>query len=128
MDDKIIFMSVRRKSHFCPVFQAKKHLPLREPGFLFRKQTILMSFQNEKDRSVLLPSTMHSVPEICLATGKSNIVLSFNSTKEGVDAMDRIAHTFTVKRKSKRRLLWQERVPENKLSDEDNASCSSLLL
>ncbi|KAK3773949.1 hypothetical protein RRG08_066156 [Elysia crispata] len=87
-----------------------------------------MSFQNEKDRSVLLPSTMHSVPEICLATGKSNIVLSFNSTKEGVDAMDRIAHTFTVKRKSKRRLLWQERVPENKLSDEDNASCSSLLL
>ncbi|GFR98194.1 PiggyBac transposable element-derived protein 4 [Elysia marginata] len=45
---------------------------------------------------------MHNKPEVSENNGKPEIVLAYNKTKGGVDAMDQMAHAFTVKRKTKR--------------------------
>lgn len=130
--------TIRRNKPVLPeTFQAKKNLPLGESAFLFRKETTLVSYQSKRAKNVLLLSTMHSAPERCEASGKPEIVLAYNKTKGGVDALDQMAHAFTVKRKTKRwplviffnmvdlstiaaRVIWQAKLPEDKLSHEDN--------
>ncbi|GFR78630.1 PiggyBac transposable element-derived protein 4, partial [Elysia marginata] len=47
-------------------------------------------------------STMHNKPEVSENNGKPEILMAYNKTKGGVDAMDQMAHTFTVKQKTKR--------------------------
>lgn len=137
-DNLTLVGTLRRNKPFLPTtFQAKKHLPLGESVFLFRKQSALVSYQSKKDKNVLMLSTMHSAPERCETSGKPEIVLTYNKTKGGVDALDQMAHAFTVKRKTKRwplviffniidlstiaaRVIWQARLPDDKLSHDDN--------
>ncbi|GFN87506.1 PiggyBac transposable element-derived protein 4 [Plakobranchus ocellatus] len=129
--------TVKRNKTFLPVdFQAKKALPLGESKFLFRHETTLVSFQSKRPKNVILLSTTHQKPEICPETTKPDIVLHYNKTKGGVDAMDQMAHAFTTKRKTKRwplvvffnildlssiaaRVIFQLKYPVDKLSHED---------
>ena len=59
-----------------------------------------MSFVPKKSKSVLLVSTMHHDDKIDDQTGKPDITLYCNQTKEAVDQM---CHTYSVQRKAKRR-------------------------
>ncbi|GFO14989.1 PiggyBac transposable element-derived protein 4 [Plakobranchus ocellatus] len=129
--------TVKRNKTFLPVdFQAKKALPLGESKFLFRHETTLVSFQSKRPKNVILLSTTHQKPEICPETTKPDIMLDYNKTKGGVDAMDQMAYAFTTKRKTKRwplvvffnildlssiaaRVIFQLKYPVDKLSHED---------
>ncbi|KAK3758264.1 hypothetical protein RRG08_036534 [Elysia crispata] len=79
---------------------------------------------------------MHNKAEVG-DNGKPDIVLTYNKTKGGVDAMDQMTHAFTTKRKSKRwpmvyffnildlasiaaRVVFKCEFPLDTLSHEDN--------
>ncbi|KAK3733767.1 hypothetical protein RRG08_026878 [Elysia crispata] len=95
--------TIKRNKRFLPkAFQEKKtHIPLGESKFLFRHETTFVSFQNKREKNVLLLSTMHIKAEVG-DNDKPDIVLTYNKTKGGVDAMDQMTQAFTTKRKSKR--------------------------
>ncbi|XP_059169788.1 piggyBac transposable element-derived protein 4-like [Physella acuta] len=132
--------TVKRNKTFLPKdFQQKKHLPLNDSAFLFRPETTLVSYQSKKQKNVLLLSTMHNNPDIdsTNALKKPEIVLYYNKTKGGVDAMDQMAKAFTVKRKTKRwplvvffnmidlasiaaRVVFQCKYPTSSLGHADN--------
>ncbi|GFO49695.1 PiggyBac transposable element-derived protein 4 [Plakobranchus ocellatus] len=97
-----------------------------------------MSDEDEwvKQKNVLLLSTMHNKGDISEG-GKPDIVLAYNKTKGGVDAMDQMVHAFTTKRKSKRwptvyfyniidlasiasRVVFRSKFPTDDLSKDDN--------
>ncbi|KAK3765295.1 hypothetical protein RRG08_013264 [Elysia crispata] len=96
--------TIKRNKTFLPLdFQEKKAIPLGESKFLFRNKTTLLSYQNKRPKNVLLLSTMHSKAEIVAEkNNKPEMVLAYNKTKGGVDAMDQMAHAFTTKRKTQR--------------------------
>ena len=134
--------TVKRNKTFLPKeFQQKKHLPLNDSAFLFRPETTLVSYQSKKQKNVLLLSTMHNQPDIdsMSALKKPEIVLYYNKTKGGVDAMDQMAKAFTVKRKTKRwplvvyfnmidlasiaaRVVFQCKYPTSSLAHADSSS------
>ena len=125
----------RNKRILAKAFQEKKHIPLGESKFLFKHETTLVSFQSKKEKNVLLLSTMHNKAEVG-DNGKPDIVLTYNKTKGGVDAMDQMTHAFTTKRKSKRwpmvyffildfasiaaRVVFKSKFPADTLSHEKN--------
>ena len=49
-------------------------------------------------------STMHSLPEIASSSteNKPEVILYYNSTKSGVDILDRMIRTYTCKRMTRR--------------------------
>ena len=122
--------TIKRNKTFLPLdFQEKKAISLGESKFLFRNETTLLSYQRKRQKNVLLLSTMHSKAEIVAEkNNKPKMVLAYNKTKGGVDAMDQMAHAFTTKRKTKRwpmviffnmRRVHVE-VPLSPMSHEDN--------
>ena len=71
--------------------------------FGFRRSMTLVSYVLKKNRAVIFLSTMHHNNEICVDNKKkSEINLYYNSTKRGIDTLDQMCHTFTVKRKTRR--------------------------
>ena len=48
---------------------------------------------------------MHHDDKIDDKTGKSEIILYYNQTKGAVDTVDKMCHTYSMQRKTKRRLL-----------------------
>lgn len=130
--------TVRRNKRFLPPsFQSKKDLPFMESKFLFREGITLVSFQGKCNKNTVLLSTMHHDTSVDEESGKPEIILSYNKTKGGVDAMDQMAHSFTVKRKTKRwplviffdmvdlagiagRVVWSQAFPTNRFAHRDN--------
>ena len=45
---------------------------------------------------------MHNKGDVCTESRKPEILLTYNKTKGGVDAVDQMAHAFTTRRKTKR--------------------------
>ena len=74
-----------------------------ESKFLFREEMTLASFQVKRNKNTIHCTfeDMHdnAVDE---ESGKPVIVLSYNKTKGGMDSLDQMAHSFTVKRKTKK--------------------------
>ena len=97
--------AVKRDKAFLPLeFKQKKALGLYETNFLFRQSTVLVSYQSKKEKNVILLSSMHNDASVdeTKEKKKPDIVLKYNATKGGVDALDQMAHSFTTKRKTKR--------------------------
>ena len=65
---------------------------------------MIASYRPQKDCVVNMLSTMHSLPEIAsnYAKKKPEIILYYNSTKSGVDILDRMVRTYTCKRMTRR--------------------------
>ncbi|GFN87953.1 PiggyBac transposable element-derived protein 4 [Plakobranchus ocellatus] len=83
--------TIKRNKTFLPTdFQEKKALGLHESKFLFRNETTLVSFQSKRN------SAMHNKAAVS-ENGKPEIVLAYNETKGGVDAMNQMAHAFTTR-------------------------------
>lgn len=130
--------TVRRNKKFLPPsFQMKKDLPLMESKFLFREGISLVSFQGKRNKNTILLSTMHSDTAVDEESGKPEIVLTYNKTKGGVDSLDQMAHSFSVKRKTKRwplvivfnmidlagvaaRVVWSQAFPTDRYAHQDN--------
>ena len=94
----------RDKTFLPPDFKEKKALELYESRFVFRKDTVLVSYQSKRNKNVILMSSMHNDSAIDEEGEKKKpeVVLKYNQTKGGVDTLDQMAHSFTTKRKTKR--------------------------
>ena len=68
---------------------------------------MISSYYPPKDCVVNTLSTMHSLPEIASnsAEKKPEVILYYNSTKSGVDILDRMVGTHTCKRMTRRWLV-----------------------
>ena len=65
---------------------------------------MILSYCPKKNKVVTLLSTMHHQPTIDStdAEKKPEVIVSYNSTKAGVDTMDRMVRNYSVKKKSRR--------------------------
>ncbi|GFR73734.1 PiggyBac transposable element-derived protein 4 [Elysia marginata] len=77
--------TVKRNKTFLPKdFQEKKALELDASNFLFRQDTTLVSYQNKRNKNVILMCTMHNKPEVSENNGKPEIVLASSKLKVGL--------------------------------------------
>ena len=90
----------KNKSDIPPEFQANKTRPIGSTLFGF--DTTLVSFVPKKSKSVVVVSTMHHDDKIDDQTGKPDIILYYNQTKEAVDKKEQMCHTYSIQRKTKR--------------------------
>lgn len=82
----------------------------KDPGvsrFAFDENKTLVSFTPKKNKVVLLMSTNHYSDAIDAQTGKPEIILDYNDTKGGTDTFDKLCHTYTTSRSTRR---WPMRV------------------
>lgn len=96
--------TLRKNKPYIPKnFLPNKDRPLESNFFGFRKNMTLVSYVPKKNRAVILLSTKHSDNNIMTTNkNKSEINIFYNQTKGGVDTLDQMAHTYTVRRKTNR--------------------------
>ena len=85
-----------------PEFTAKRS----EAGFVlfgFSEDATLVSYARKKNKRVVLLSSEHTLEEIDHATGKPQIILTYNASKGEVDHLDEMCGTYTTR---KRTLRW----------------------
>lgn len=70
--------------------------------FGFTKDMTLVFYVPKKGKSVVLVFSMHHDANIDVETKNQEIILFYNSTKGGVDALDQKCALYSVKRRSKR--------------------------
>lgn len=95
----------KNKREIPPDFLAGKIVG--ESKFVFDHNKTLVSFTPKQKKVVLLLSTMHYSNDVDDTTNKPIIVLDYNSTKGGTDTFDKLCHTFTTARATRR---WPMRV------------------
>lgn len=81
-----------------------KSRPVSSSVHVYKEEAVLMSYKPKANKNVILLSSMHSgrLGTIDAETNKPEIVLYYNSTKGGVDNFDKLAVTYSVKRKTRR--------------------------
>ena len=70
--------------------------------FGFQNQLSLVSFVPQKNKSVVLLSSMHHDNKIDIETGKPDMIITYNETKGAVDTVDQLCHKYSVKRGTRR--------------------------
>lgn len=75
--------------------------------FAFDQNKTLVSYAPKKNKVVLLMSTSHYSDAINPETRKPQMVMDYNDTKEGTDTFDKLCHTYTTARSTRR---WPMRV------------------
>lgn len=83
-------------------FRSTKYREVKSTLFGFRKDMTLVSFVPKKKKNVILLSTLHHDASIDSETGKPDIILDYNSTKSGVDVLDRLCSVYNCQRNTKR--------------------------
>lgn len=83
-------------------FQADRRRPVKSSLFGFSGDITLLSYVPKKKKNILLVSTMHNLKEIDGTTGKPEMLLFYNKTKGGVDALDNKCSKFSSGRKTRR--------------------------
>lgn len=99
--------TVRRNKRFLPnSFKTGKHLGLYDSEFAYNGAPTVVNYQSKRRKSVILLSTMHDTGVVDRTPEnqkkKPEIVLFYNATKGAVDTVDKMAHAYTVKRRTKR--------------------------
>ena len=95
----------KNKREIPPSFVNSKKRQLNSSIFGFKKDTVLVSYVPKKNKVVLLISTMHDTGEICPEYGKKmlpEIISFYNSTKGGVDVVDKLSAQYSVARCARR--------------------------
>jgi hypothetical protein len=71
--------------------------------FRYQNRAMLASYCPKKGKTVILLSTMHEIGEISEdKTKKPQMIIDYNRTKSGVDTMDKLVRTYTVRRQTRR--------------------------
>lgn len=97
----------KNKKEIPPIFVDLKQLPVGGSLFGFRKNCTLVSYRAKKNKQVLLLSSMHDDDAIdnddnSPTHGKPEMILFYNSTKGGVDTVDKYKEQYSVARTSNR--------------------------
>jgi len=90
--------------------------------FAYQINKTLMSYKPEKDKMILLLSSLHSDGEINKVENKPEIVLHYNKTMDASDIFDQLCDEYTVSRKTHR---WSVRIFYGML---DQAAVNSFVL
>ena len=87
-----------------PQFTVAKGRDITSTIFGFQNDPMIASYCPQKDCLVNMLSTMHSLPEMASnsAEKKPEVISYYNSTKSGVDILDRKVRTYTCKRMTRR--------------------------
>ena len=94
----------RNKGELPPDFVNPKNREVYSTHFGFQKKAMILSYCPKQGKIVTLLSTMHSQPDIDHSSEKKKpeVILSYNSTKGGVDTMDQMLRCYSVKRMTRR--------------------------
>ena len=91
----------KQRRELPPVVLPTRDRPAGHTMFLFSGDITLISYTPRRLRSVTILSTLHHQAE-CEDDGKPSVIAFYNKTKGGVDTNDKLAHTYTVRRKCRR--------------------------
>ncbi|XP_070183498.1 piggyBac transposable element-derived protein 4-like [Littorina saxatilis] len=97
--------TVRSNKRFLPEpFKTKNRLPLHTSEFAYQQDKTLVYYQGKKKKATVMLSTQHrdGVVDMTSLKKKPEVVLFYNQTKGAVDTIDKLAHCYTVKRKTQR--------------------------
>ncbi|XP_037530523.1 piggyBac transposable element-derived protein 4-like [Nematolebias whitei] len=77
--------------------------PLHSSKFAFTEKTTLVSYCPKRNKNVLVMSTMHKDASLSTREDmKPQMILDYNSTKGGVDNLDKVTATYSCQRKTAR--------------------------
>ena len=95
---------LRNKPELPPKFTLAKGLEVTSTIFGFQSDAMIASYFPKKGCVVNMLSTMHALPDISSTSceKKPEVILYYNSTKSGVDILDRMVRTYTSKRMTRR--------------------------
>lgn len=92
----------KNKKHIPSDFLPSRTREEKSSIFGFTADKTLVSYVPKKNRSVILVSSMHHSNEVDKDTGKPEIILFYNSTKGGVDALDEKCTIYSSNRRCRR--------------------------
>ncbi|XP_039954166.1 piggyBac transposable element-derived protein 4-like [Bactrocera tryoni] len=92
----------KNKPEIPPCFLAHKRKQPLTSQFAFDQEKTLVSFTPKKNKAVILLSTMHYKAETNPETSKPEIIHDYNATKGGVDTFDKLMHSYTSARRTRR--------------------------
>lgn len=92
----------KNKPELPPQLVNTKSRSVKSSKFCFSKDCSLVSFIPKKGKNVLAISSMHFDNEVDKDTGKPEIIMKYNSTKGGVDVVDKLGATYNVARNVRR--------------------------
>ena len=81
-----------------------RNRPVSSSVHVYKDEAVMLSYKPKAGRNVILLSSMDSgrMGTVDAETNKPSIVLYYNSTKGGVYNFDKLAVTYSVKRKTRR--------------------------
>ena len=94
----------RNKPELPPKFTLAKGRVVTSTVFGFPSDAMIASYCPKKGCVINMLSTMHALPDISSTSceKKPEVILYYNSTKSGVDNLDRMMRTYTFKRMTRR--------------------------
>lgn len=92
----------KNKREVPPEFLPHKTRAKGSSLFGFINYKTMTSYVPKKNKSVVMISTMHHDQSIDATTGKPEIIMFYNSTKGGVDALDQKCANYSVARRTQR--------------------------
>jgi hypothetical protein len=93
----------KNKAEIPAEFLPSRARPVHSSLFGHQQQLTLVSYVPNRNRAVILLSSMHKGEEISdRADRKPEIIMFYNRTKGGVDTMDQMVSTYTTKRMTRR--------------------------
>lgn len=97
----------KNKREIPPEFLPSKSRELNSTIFGFQKDMMLASYATKKNKAVIMLSTLHDQPEINAITGKPEVIMDYNTTKGGVDTVDKMAAAYSVSRITR---MWPQAI------------------
>lgn len=97
----------KNKREIPPEFLPSKSRELKSTIFGFQKDMMLASYATKKNKAVIMLSTLHDQPEINAITGKPEVIMDYNTTKGGVDTVDKMAAAYSVSRITR---MWPQAI------------------
>lgn len=85
-----------------PEFLPSRRRPVQSSIFGFQSQSTLVSHVPKPNKSVVLLSSMHSDDIVDEKSKKPKIILFYNSTKGGVDALDQKCANYSTSQRTRR--------------------------
>lgn len=83
-------------------FTNPKNREILSTLFGFQNNKMVLSYCPKKGKVVTLLSTAHNDKKVSGAKEKPEVILDYNKTKSGVDTMDKMTRTYSVKRMTRR--------------------------
>ena len=94
--------TVRKKRRELPQELTSKKCVSGSIKFGFNADATLVSYSPKRNRCVVLLSSEHTSADIDATTGKPEVILAYNATKEGVDHLDQMCSAYTTRKRTKR--------------------------